>query len=118
MLKTVIDGTLYRAKSIWGGVNRAFYPNPQIMNTTESLKLILENKHSIARFGDGEFNLIRGVDLGFQKADTTLTNKLVEIFEQRVERLEIGIPDVFKGLNIMIRRQDFGEHTWGCTEGS
>ena len=82
-----------------GGVNRAFYPNPQIMNTTESLKLILENKHSIARFGDGEFNLIRGVDLGFQKADTTLTNKLVEIFEQRVERLEIGIPDVFKGVS-------------------
>lgn len=82
-----------------GGKNRAFYPNPQIMNTTESLKLILENKHSIARFGDGEFNLIRGVDLGFQKADTTLTNKLVEIFEQRVERLEIGIPDVFEGVS-------------------
>ena len=82
-----------------GGKNRAFYPNPQIMNTTESLKLILENKHSIARFGDGEFNLIRGVDLGFQKADTTLTNKLVEIFEQRVERFEIGIPDVFEGVS-------------------
>lgn len=28
MLKTIIDGTFYRAKSIWGGVNRVFYPNP------------------------------------------------------------------------------------------
>lgn len=76
IVKTVIAGFLYRAKSIWG-VSRTFYPNPQIMNTTESLKLIFENKHSIAGFRDGEFNLIRGVDLGFQKADDELSCKLI-----------------------------------------
>ena len=83
-------------QNLYGGVNRVFYPNPKIMNTTESLKLILENKHSIARFGDGEFNLIRGVELGFQKADDELSHKLIEILKNRIEKLEIGIPDVFE----------------------
>ena len=86
-------------QNLHGGVKSTFYTNPQILNTTESLKLILENKHSIARFGDVEFSLIRGVDLGFQKANDELNRKLIEIHEKRIERLEISILDVFEGVS-------------------
>ncbi len=39
------------------------------------------------------------MDLGFQKADDELSRKLIEILEKRIDRLEIGIPDVFEGVS-------------------
>jgi glycosyltransferase family protein len=100
MLKTLWTGTIYRLKGLWGTVNRLFYPKPHILSSQESLQKILDEKCSVARFGDGEFNLIWGKNLGFQKADTTLAGRLAEVLDKPVNTLEIGLPEVFGDLSV------------------
>lgn len=95
----ILNGIIYRAKGLWGLINGFFYQNPKILDSKTSLRLILETKHSIARFGDGEFNIMRGGQIGFQKADVKLANRLHEVINGKVEGLEIGIPDVFGDLS-------------------
>lgn len=92
-----INGIKYRLKGMVGCISRYFYMEPQIENTLESLARIQTGK-SVARFGDGEFNLIFGKNLGFQKADPTLSEKLLEVLLTDVENLEIGLPKVFGSL--------------------
>ena len=50
-----------------------------ISDTETSLKTILEKNLSVSRFGDGEFNLINGEDLKFQKYSQELSLRLSEI---------------------------------------
>lgn len=99
MLKMIVNGVTYRAKALWGLVNRIFYQKPKVLDTRTSLRLILDKKCSVARFGDGEFNIMRGWALGFQEADSSLADKLYEVIHKRVDGLEIGIPDVFGDLS-------------------
>lgn len=60
MLKTLWIGVVYRLKGLWGTINKVFYFQPNILDTKASLEKIIDEKCSVARFGDGEFNLIRG----------------------------------------------------------
>lgn len=99
MLKMIVNGVTYRAKGLWGSVNRIFYQKPKVLDTRISLRLILDKKCSVARFGDGEFNIMRGGALGFQESDSSLAENLYEIIHERVDGLEIGIPDVFGDLS-------------------
>jgi glycosyltransferase family protein len=99
MLKMIVNGVTYRAKGLWGSVNGIFYQKPKVLDTKSSLHLILDKKCSVARFGDGEFNIIRGGKLGFQEANNSLADKLNEVLRERVDGLEIGIPDVFEDLS-------------------
>mgnify|MGYP001207848134 CR=1 FL=1 len=99
MLKMIVNGVTYRAKGLWGSVNRIFYQKPKVLDTGTSLRLILDKKCSVARFGDGEFNIMRGEVLGFQESDSSLADKLYEVIHEKVDGLEIGIPDVFGDLS-------------------
>ena len=99
MLKSLKEGIIYRLNAFWGGVNRHFYKAPTILDTKSSLNKIIKNKCSVARFGDGEFNLIRGQELGFQKFDEQLARSLKSVLETPVVGLEIGLPDVFGDLS-------------------
>lgn len=99
MLKMMVNGVTYQAKGLWGSVNRIFYQKPKVLDTKTSLRLILDKKRSVARFGDGEFNIMRGGALGFQESDSSLADKLYEVIHERVDGLEIGIPDVFGDLS-------------------
>lgn len=98
MLKTLINGISYRSLGFWGRVNRWFYKNPKVMNVEESIEILIKNKLSVARFGDGEFNLMRGKELAFQKADDMLAFRLREILTNPINECAIGIPDVFGSL--------------------
>lgn len=100
MIKKIIDGVIYRLKGEWGVINRLFYPEPYVMSTKQSLMLILEKKCSVARFGDGEFNIMRGGAIGFQKSDSSLADKLNQVIHEEVNGLQIGIPDVFGTLSL------------------
>lgn len=72
-----------------------------ISNTMDSLKVLAESNFSISRFGDGEFDLISGKELKFQKSDSELSRRLKEILEikEQHQNVKIAIPCVYKYLN-------------------
>ena len=53
--------------------------NANVLNYDESIDYIIENKCSLCRFGDGEFNQIMGGSEPFQKNNPALTQRLKEI---------------------------------------
>lgn len=75
--------------------------NINVLNTYDSLKLLNEKICSISRFGDGEFDLINGKSLKFQKYNAELAKRLKEILEvkENCENLKIAIPCAYKYLN-------------------
>lgn len=51
-------------------------PLPKIINTTDTLNYIIQNRVSVSRFGDGELSLVKGNGIAFQKSN----DRLREIF--------------------------------------
>ena len=62
-----------------------------ILSEEETLDEIIKKNKSISRFGDGEFDLMFGNNLGFQKVNKTLTKKLREVLKKKKRGLLIGI---------------------------
>lgn len=65
---------------------------PIIKTTEESVNEITNSRKSLARFGDGEILVADGKDIGFQKADARLSEKLRSILSTPQENLLVGIP--------------------------
>ncbi len=66
----------------------------KILNIEESINKLLNEKKSIARFGDGELDLILGRKLKFQDADELIAQRLSEVLRSKQDTCLIGIPDV------------------------
>ncbi|MEK1461670.1 DUF1792 domain-containing protein [Limosilactobacillus fermentum] len=67
-----------------------------ILDLTE----ILSKKVSVARFGDGEFDIIRGKSIGYQKYDKTLANRMLDmILRGSNDKIMICLPDVFQNMD-------------------
>lgn len=85
-------------------MNNLFYelglrpPYPICIDSLETIKLINEQRLSLARFGDCEFNNIFNDRCIFQKNDPKLSIELLEILKTKQENLLVGIPDIFKSL--------------------
>lgn len=71
---------------------------PIVRSIDEALDMIIRNKSSVSRFGDGEFNLLQGKSIDFQTYDKKLERKLKETLTNDKENMLICIPDVFNGL--------------------
>ena len=70
--------------------------NINVINNTETLELILKNKCSIARFGDGEFDIIAGNSIPYQTYDPELAIEMRNIIcRQSDEKFMTCLPDVF-----------------------
>lgn len=66
---------------------------PKMLSIEETLRLIIEEKKSIARLGDGEFAAIAGTKRwNFQGESEELGKRLREV-------LEVDVPDLLVGLN-------------------
>lgn len=94
-----LSGYKYLMLNAWGQRK-----NPvQVLSTAETLEKIREQKCSLSRFGDGEFDLIFGNDLKFQKYDEKLANKLRKILlqEEGAGACKVAIPRVFASLKGM-----------------
>lgn len=73
---------------------------PQIMSTKDTIDEIVEHKKSIARFGDGEFGIMCGVQRWrFQKKDERLAKRLKEVLQSRNENILIGLIDFYGDLS-------------------
>ncbi|WP_307427249.1 GT-D fold domain-containing glycosyltransferase [Chryseobacterium sp. MDT2-18] len=64
------------------------------MTIAETIADITDNKKSISRLGDGEFKLLlKAGDIGFQKQDLELSNKILEVIYNRNPKFLIALPD-------------------------
>ncbi|MCI7737041.1 MAG: GT-D fold domain-containing glycosyltransferase [Clostridiales bacterium] len=71
----------------------------RIMSAAETVRFIEKHKCSIARFGDGEFDLIRGCrNLKFQRSSPELAEALIEVLDSKDSNLLLCIPGVFNSI--------------------
>lgn len=83
---------------------------PQIMSIEDTIEDIVTNRKSIARFGDGEFGIMCGVQRWrFQKNDEALANRLKEVLHSKREDVLIGLIDFYG---------DFGSWTDSAANGA
>lgn len=67
-------------------------PRPLIYSPLETVTVISRQPVSLARFGDGELELINGNSIPFQEYDPNLAHALRRILAGRQENLLVGIP--------------------------
>lgn len=63
----------------------------KILNSEETLDLLINNPKSFYRYGDGEMNIIMGGEAGTQKADSDLAKRLLEALTTERDDIYIGI---------------------------
>lgn len=66
---------------------------PDVIGEEDTLEAVLSGK-SIARFGDGEFNHVRGSKNVSQVADERLTAEITRVLCEPFKRLIVGIPTI------------------------
>lgn len=95
MLKSSV---FYVGCIIDGIVNKfRFNGRINIINSKDTIDLLVENNLSICRYGDGEFNLIKGKGNGFQPYNKELSVKLESILNSEQKNCTIGVPSVLNG---------------------
>lgn len=86
-LNLALDGYVYELPHDYKNLIK-----PRILSPEETIAQLLESKASFCRFGDGEFCLMAGESIPFQKADAQLRRRLHEVFRSNIEEIFIGIP--------------------------
>ena len=69
-----------------------FQKTPSIKSIEETINYIIENKASVSRYGDGEFKLINGLDIAFQKNNNELQKKLASVLKVKEDKFIVCIP--------------------------
>ena len=64
---------------------------PKIKTVDESIDEILKHHYSVARFGDGEFQLMCGNSIPFQKHSKELQQRMIDVFNSDISKLKIAI---------------------------
>lgn len=72
---------------------------PDIRGTEETIDKLLSGPYSMSRLGDGEFMLIFGGRINYQRYDKELKDKLVEVLHSNVEHHIVCISDVFGNMD-------------------
>lgn len=81
-------------------IRSRFFSTPKVLSIEESLEIILQEKVSVSRFGDGELKIIQEKSIGFQEYDVVLAQKLKQVLQSKNDNVLIAIPDVFSSLNM------------------
>lgn len=88
-----------------------------ILTTEKTIKYILKHNCSVARFGEGEFELMlySDLDLGFQKRDPELANRLKYVLASNDPNLLICIPYALNNINGRTKHSKMFWLNWGRT---
>ena len=62
-------------------IGRIIYGKPIVKGIEETILKIIEGKCSVARYGDGEFNIMFGNSIDFQQYDERLAQKMKDILQ-------------------------------------
>ncbi len=73
--------------------------SPRVMDSEGTLRRVLAEGLSVARFGDGEFRMMRGGGIGFQRPDATLRRRLLEVAHTPAPRCLVCLPNIFGPLS-------------------
>lgn len=92
-----------RTKDILKGFN--------IKSPEETIRILIDNKYSIARFGDGEFDMICGNGMKYQIFDKVLAKRLKQVLDSNEKGLLIGINNVID-LDYSKNYNDFANNFW------
>lgn len=68
---------------------------PKVLNAQDALYTLTSGEKSMARCGDGEFKLIMGENISFQKYDPVLADRLKNIIKNQNDNILVGITDAF-----------------------
>lgn len=66
-----------------------------IASPEETIDELIRTGKSITRFGDGEFDMIYGVGMNYQKYNPSLAKRLEEIVQTTDQGILVGLPNVF-----------------------
>ena len=67
--------------------NKYIFKGFHIISPEKTLNEIIYHNKSIARFGDGEFKIIFGKNIGFQKFNKRLSKKLKKVLNSKEKKL-------------------------------
>lgn len=73
-----------------------FMKAPKILSVDQTLDLIIKDRYSVSRNGDGELNLLIGQSIDFQKADNNLARLLGKALNAKIPKYISCLPDVFE----------------------
>lgn len=74
-------------------------PRPHVLSINDTIDLILKDKLSVIRFGDGEIFMLDGGDTAFQKRYGDLVPKLESIMRTNNPKLLICVPGIWEKLD-------------------
>ena len=86
-LNSILDGMKFEIADEYKNLKK-----PKIKTPAETIDALIKKNASFCRFGDGEFSLINGESIAFQKTDIKLAKRLIEIIRSDVENIFIGVP--------------------------
>lgn len=85
------------------------WEKPKVLSLVETLQYIVDHKSSICRYGDGEFNIALGVDIGFQHLKNDMSERMNQVLQSDEENIMIAIPSIFGNLSMF---SAFSEPWW------
>lgn len=83
----------------------------KIKSPDDTIEKIVNDNCSIARFGDGEFDMICGVGMKYQKYNKELAKRLKQVLDSNEKELLIGINNVID-LEYSEKYNDFANNFW------
>lgn len=84
-----------RCRSILSWFARHFMKAPVILSIDQTLDLIIKERYSVSRNGDGELNLMMGEAIDFQHADSVMAKMLREALNAKIDKYLSCLPNIF-----------------------
>ena len=85
------------------------WQKPEVMSLEDTLQHIVDHRSSICRYGDGEFNIALGNDIGFQHIISDMSERMRQVLDSDDDNILIAIPSIFGDLSMY---SDFSQSWW------